>query len=281
MSDNHEMVHERSIVEFDREKPESRESTDHWFARGQNFVVEWVDGRSDGATFDVVTAEEAFLLLPQVGAMIGDAEGTVAATVRSVCILPPGEFKVTLDKAGLCACLYSDPAKFALPGIVNAGVYTPPNPDVAPVSPKFRRVDGSETVKVIEIDKISTPGRNSAMKVLQCATMSINWVYREGARDRTSLSPHVHDDFEQGSLAIFGSFIHHLRAEWGKNAELWRDDEHTQVPAKSLLVVPPKLIHTTEGVGDGAHLLIDVFAPARVDFIEKGFVANAADYVAF
>ncbi|WP_316979388.1 cupin domain-containing protein [Shumkonia mesophila] len=280
MSDNNELVRQRSVVEFDQAKPERRQSTDHWYARGQNFVVEWVDGRSDGATFQVTTAEEAFLLLPSAGATVKGAAGAVTAGSRTVCILPPGEFQVILDKAEPCACLYSDPAKLTMPGIINASAYNPPDPRVAPVTPKFKRVDRSTTVKVIEIDKITTQGKNSAMKVLQNATMSMSWVNREGPRDRTSLSPHVHQDFEQGSLAIFGRFIHHLRVDWGKNADLWREDEHVQVPDRSLLVVPPGLIHTTQGNGEGAHLLIDIFSPARVDFIAKGFVANAADYVA-
>lgn len=45
-----------------------------------------------------------------------------------------------------------------------------------------------------------------------------------------------------------------------------------------MMTVPVQLIHTTEGVGDGRHLLIDVFSPPRHDFIGKGWVANAADY---
>jgi hypothetical protein len=43
-------------------------------------------------------------------------------------------------------------------------------------------------------------------------------------------------------------------------------------------VIPVHLVHTTEGIGDERHLLIDVFSPPRRDFIAKGWVANARDY---
>ena len=47
-----------------------------------------------------------------------------------------------------------------------------------------------------------------------------------------------------------------------------------------MLVIPGELVHTTEGVGSERHLLIDVFAPPRRDFIGKGWVANSKDYEA-
>jgi hypothetical protein len=75
-----------------------------------------------------------------------------------------------------------------------------------------------------------------------------------------------------------GRFLHHIRAPWISDANQWRPDEHIEAGADSLLVIPPQLIHTTEGVGSGRHVLIDVFAPPRQDFIAKGWVHNAADY---
>jgi hypothetical protein len=53
---------------------------------------------------------------------------------------------------------------------------------------------------------------------------------------------------------------------------------HKLAPSPSVLVIPPELIHTTEGVGLGHHLLIDIFAPPRRDFIAKNWVFNATDY---
>jgi len=36
-----------------------------------------------------------------------------------------------------------------------------------------------------------------------------------------------------------------------------------------VLVTPPKLIHTSEGIGDGRHILVDIFAPPREDFLTR------------
>jgi hypothetical protein len=69
-----------------------------------------------------------------------------------------------------------------------------------------------------------------------------------------------------------------LRVPWFSDAGRWRDDEHLAAPSPSLLVVPVEMIHTTEGVGDGPHFLVDVFSPPRRDFIDKGWVFNSADY---
>jgi hypothetical protein len=116
--------------------------------------------------------------------------------------------------------------------------------------------------------------------MLQSDTLSINWVEYEGGRDRSRLSPHSHKSIEQGSLALAGDFVHHLRVEWGRDAALWRDDLHARLPSPSLMVVPVGLIHTSEGTGAGHHLLIDIFAPPRREFIAKGWVLNSGDYAA-
>jgi hypothetical protein len=267
------------MIEFRDEKPESRESSDHWFARGQTFVIEWVDVKVAGGAFRVNNTDEAMVVLPAMGATFKGASETVAAKGRSICILPPGSYEVSMAEAGSCVCLYSDPDKLDSPKIVNAAVYATPDSRVRPVGAPFKRADGSNTIKVIEMDSITTEGKNTAMKVIQSATLSINWVERQGPRDRTALSPHSHEDFEQGSVALFGEFNHYLRVPWGPNANLWRDDEHHLAHRKSVLISPATVIHTTQGIGEGQHLLLDVFAPARRDFIAKGFVANADDYV--
>lgn len=129
-----------------------------------------------------------------------------------------------------------------------------------------------------DMDTLQPPADNPRLKMLQSDAMSINWVRYEGPRDRRQLSPHAHADFSQGGLALEGDFVHHLRTPWGKNADDWREDVHLAAASPSLVVIPPTVEHTTEGTGDGWHLLIDLFNPPRTDFIAKGWMLNAGDY---
>jgi hypothetical protein len=162
--------------------------------------------------------------------------------------------------------------------VLNQATYSRPDPRVAPVGAPYRRLKAPDRIEVIALDAVAAPADNPRLKMFQSATLSINWVEYAGPRDRTALSPHSHADFEQISLAAAGDFVHHFRVNWSRNANLWRDDRHERVPSPSVAVIPVNLVHTTEGIGAERHLLIDVFAPPRRDFIAKGWVANAHDY---
>jgi hypothetical protein len=102
---------------------------------------------------------------------------------------------------------------------------------------------------------------------------------RPGPRDVTRMSPHVHDDFEQASLVLDGSFVHHIRWPWGTNMRHWKPDEHEICAGPSLTVIPPLTVHTSQQVGTGINQLVDIFAPPRLDFSSMdGWVLNASDY---
>ncbi len=244
-------------------------------ARGQNFLVDWIEA-TGAAPVAIESGAEAMLLLPGAGATIIGEAGEVAAPGRSVCLLPPGRHQVMPAGRATMLLLRSDAPASHYTSAANAAAYQPPDPRVAPPGPPWtcRRAG----IGVVDVDRMAPASGRPRLKMLQSATMSINWVEYDGVRDRTQLSPHSHDDFEQGSLAIFGDFVHHLRVAWGPDATRWREDVHLQAPAGSLAIVPPGLIHTSEGLGAGRHLLIDVFCPPRSDFIEKGWVANSGDY---
>jgi hypothetical protein len=249
----------------------------HRRGRGQNFLVDWIEAQGAPGDCTLHSADEMLLLLPAAGATLEGEGERVDAPGRSICILPPGRFRIALGTAGLAIALRTGCPEAERQTSLNAGAYAPPNPRVAPVGPAWKRT-GRRGIAVVEVDNMPRAAGRPRLKMLQSATMSINWVEYEGMRDRTQLSPHSHDDFEQGSLAIFGGYVHHLRTPWGPDATAWREDVHMPVPEGSLTVIPPGLIHTTEGVGEGRHLLIDIFAPVRSDFVEKGWIANAGDY---
>ncbi len=273
-------THEASLIEFDQHPPTEHAGARRWLARGQNFSVEWVAASRPGASLDIHSAHETLLLLFGAGARITAAAASVEASPRSVCILPPGPVAVVLDAGACCAVLASQRFDIDAATALNQSNYLKPDPRILPATPAYQRRQKPGGVVIIDIDHIAAPVDNPRLKMLQSATLSINWVDYDGPRDREALSPHSHADLEQGSLALAGQFVHHLREPWGRNAKLWRDDRHLTVGSPSLLVVPLNMVHTTEGIAAGQHLLIDVFSPPRHDFIAKGWVANAADYAA-
>jgi hypothetical protein len=229
------------------------------------------------ATLGFASDEETMILL-------FDGNGTIAGggthsntPRRSLSILPAGAYEIGLAGAAR-GCILSTSRTDTPSAPLNAASYRAPDARVAPVGPPWPRTGDASTVQTFEIDKVKAPADNPRLKMFQSATMSINWVDYDGPRNRTALSPHAHRDFEQASLAVAGDFMHHLRVEWSKNADEWRDDAHRFAGSPSVLVVPPELIHTTEGVNGGHHLLIDIFAPPRRDFIAKSWMLNASAY---
>lgn len=244
-------------------------------ARGQNFWVQWLEGP---ATVAASSRSEMLLLLPDGGVTVHTRTGVRELPGRSVCVLPPGGVTVHLAGAARAALLASSRPDLAPGAACNAADYAVPDARIRPVGDDYRRRSPSPAIQVLEVDAIASPADKPRLKMFQSDTLSINWVEYQGPRDRRQLSPHNHADFEQGSLALAGEFVHHLRVHWGGNADQWREDEHLHAPSPSMITVPVLLVHTSEGVGPGRHLLIDVFSPPRHDFIAKGWVANAGDY---
>jgi hypothetical protein len=243
--------------------------------------VEWIHAgpQSPPSTHD--SSAEAFLITLATPLKVQAAGAAEAMDVpaRSVCILPAGRSTVTPAQAGPFVLIASDRRDLDGRRSLNEAAYAEADPRILPPGPPSRRGRALQGAQVLAIDAIQASPQRPRLKMLQTETLSINVVEYEGVRDRSALSPHSHAAFEQGSLAMAGRFVHHLRVPWGPDANLWRDDEHLQAASPSLLVVPVEMVHTTEGAGDGHHLLIDIFSPPRADFIAKGWVFNARDYL--
>ena len=107
----------------------------------------------------------------------------------------------------------------------------------------------------------------------------VNWEGHPGGapRDLRRFTPHSHDDFEQGSLELWGSYIHHLRYPWEADYTAWRDDQRLPVTPPGLTIMPVQVIHTSQGTAE-RNCLADVFAPPRLDFSLAGYVYNANEY---
>lgn len=114
-------------------------------------------------------------------------------------------------------------------------------------------------------------------RLFRSSNLMINVFERKTERrDPKKLSPHSHSDFEQISLALECSFVHHLRTPWMADSSTWREDQHLEMHSPSTIVIPTNLVHTTQDVGEGAAWLIDVFGPPRIDFsLQPGVVCSA------
>jgi hypothetical protein len=254
-------------------------SAEQSVVRGQNFTVDRLHWTAD-ATFAFGSAHETILICPDNGIAISIEGSRTNIPGRSIAILAAGRHEMIASGSGRVYALTTGREPTVPGDVSNAALYHKLDANVAPPGEPMQMIGtAANGIRIFSVDDVPFPPGNPRLKFFQSATMSIIWVEYSGARDRTKLSPHAHSDFEQGSLAINGAFVHHIRTPWGADATNWQDDQHISAGADSVLIIPPQLLHTTEGIGLDDHILIDIFAPARRDFIEKGWVHNAADYV--
>lgn len=247
------------------------------WARGQNLVLGY--GEIDAtATVDFDEDEEHMLLLPDAGvsARITTRDETATTPGERVIVLPPGRVSVQMQGRGRFISLVRSTSTLA-ERAVNASSYATAHPNIPP----FRAWPAPpEGYRVRVYDATVPPSAGSTFRIFRCTTMMVNYIdAKNGPRDRSRLSPHAHDDFEQYSLVLDGEYIHHLRWPWGTDANRWRDDDHERIGGPSLTVIPPPSIHTSEAIGEGRNHLVDIFSPPREDFsLMPGWVVNAADY---
>src|SRR5690606_15913297 len=100
------------------------------------------------------------------------------------------------------------PIRDNAPETLNDTDYAGGTAGIRPAGQPAERTGGAD-VQVINVDAIVPPAGKPRLRMVRSSSMSINWIEYEGVRDRSNLSPHSHDDFEQGSLAIEGAFLHH------------------------------------------------------------------------
>lgn len=59
----------------------------------------------------------------------------------------------------------------------------------------------------------------------------------------------------------------------------WRDDEHIEIGAPSITIIPSGVVHTSRNIGSEPGWLMDVFGPPRDDFsLMRGMVCNEDEY---
>lgn len=249
-----------------------------WYVRGQNFVtvVSWASG-GEVLREPAAPDEHAILVVEGTAVDVTNYRGEcVAATGPAVVVAPAGQVEVTVRRAGYVVRIFSARSEVVAKA-VNHSAYSVANASVAPM-PSAPAAAGSGGLRVVSLAEVAeVPGRLG--RIYRTDSLMINWFGpQDGPRDTDALTPHAHNDFEQASITLAGDYVHHIRRPWTRRLRDWRPDEHVQITSPSVTLIPPGNIHTTRAVGRGLHQLIDVFAPPRVDFIERGWVLNQAEY---
>lgn len=248
-----------------------------WITRGANFVVAFTQAAAGARLERRGQADESMVLLPDAAATMRAGGETLAAGADSLTIVPPGDSEIVLHGAGLVVRVFSQRAQDLLALADNAADYADGANDVAPLVPWPEPADGFRLRHYALAQHVQA---DTNMRIFRSTNLMLNvMTQRMAARDVRKLSPHAHADFEQGSLAIRGTWVHHLRYPWVPDMTAWREDEHAEVGSPSLTVIPPKVVHTSRNLNDGGAWLVDIFAPPRMDFAGKpGKVANEHDY---
>lgn len=255
------------------------DSTQHWVTRGANFVVVathakagTVVGRSAAQQCD-----EYMLLLPeQMKAQIHAGADACSSDGDSLTIVPPGDSRITFPETGWAYRVFSKESADLVALASNNAAYSGDH-NVADMVTWPAPVGG---FKLRHYDLTRYVRTDTTMRLFRTQHLMVNiFLPNKAPRDIAKMTPHSHTDFEQGSLALHGAFIHYMRYPWGTNMNDWRDDERIAASAPSLCVIPPTVIHTSQSVGECGMRLVDIFAPPREDFSAKaGLVCNADEY---
>ncbi|MDD2924647.1 hypothetical protein [Rhodoferax sp.] len=259
---------------------QDKDETRHWVTRAANFVVVATQAVA-GTTLQRTSAQqvdEYMVLLPEDVAGQFEAGGEVILSPGdSLTIVPPGDSSVTVPQGGWVYRVFSQLALDLLAQADNASQYADGAPDVAPLTSWPAPVGGYRLRHYALADHVRS---DTTMRLFRSCNLMVNiFLPSKAPRDVRKMTPHSHTDFEQGSLAVRGRYIHHLRYPWTPDLTTWREDEHGEVGSPSLLVVPPKVIHTSQAIGTAGMRLVDIFAPPRDDFsLKPGLVCNAAEY---
>ncbi|WCE40519.1 hypothetical protein PGC08_02110 [Brevibacterium sp. BDJS002] len=247
-----------------------------WSARGQNFLVRYVELDSKASLdWDESRGYVLISAIEQAAVEVNLGGDIVRLDGRGIIVVPPGKSRISAEGAVVVAAVLDTVDVSTGEEAVNAGSYEQPHPRVA------RLADDAPAPQDLTAYPLSDyPAEDGRFgTIFRTHTLMINFLDDQvGPRDPEKLSPHHHDDFEQGSLTIQGKWRHHIRTPWTTKQSQWREDVHTTVSGPSLTIIPPPTVHTSQGLGDGTNLMIDLFSPPRDDFAAKGWVVNAEDF---
>lgn len=259
----------------------SAAGSSQWIVRGQNFVLVYTEPAAGDLIWKSTLRTEQVLLLIDENSAINGTTGAGDAhevTGPALVVVPPGESAVTSTGTGpVVALLQADETEWAAKAS-NAAAYEAPHPHVAPLEPWPEPVGGYRWRTYLMSDVPEDPKRFG--RIFRTRAFMVNFMdARPGPRDLSKMSPHFHDDFEQASLVVAGTYVHHIQTPWGTDGRTWRPEDHVQVGSPSVTIIPPPTIHTSQAVAWRSNHLIDIFSGPRHDFSARpGWVLNADEY---
>jgi hypothetical protein len=188
-----------------------------WIVRGQNFVLIYTEpAAGDLVRKSTLRSEQVLLLIDETSAVSGTtgADGTHEVTGPALAVVPPGESAITSTGTGpVVSLLQSDEPGWAAKAS-NAAAYEVPHPHVAPLEPWPEPVDGYRWRTYPMSDVPEDPQRFG--RIFRTRSFMVNFLPpKSGPRDPSAMSPHLHEDFEQASLVVAGTYIHHIQTPWG------------------------------------------------------------------
>jgi len=245
-----------------------------WVTRGANFAVV-VSEADAGASFGGSAKDEQFVYALDGGVLVSSGTQSEVLGAEDLAIVPPGEWVLQFERPGQVVQLMTAEEALARQA-PNAAQYADGAPEVAKIEAWPEPVSGYCLRRYSTLEAYGRGGMVHAFRTRKL--MMVPYARFLEPRDETQLTPHSHADFEQGSVALEGDWLHHLRVPWTPNRRAWRPDLHLQVASPSTTIIPAGVIHTSQGIAGEGMRLIDVFAPPRMDFSERGWVDNAADY---
>ncbi|WP_353173409.1 hypothetical protein [Paracandidimonas soli] len=249
-----------------------------WIARTAYFtvVLTEIDGQASLPRTD--NPDEYMAVIPAgIRAIAQAGEETLGSDGDALFIVPPGDSTLEVQGKGMVVRVFSHLASDLACAAANQADYARPVGDIAP----YRRWPVPEARLRLQCHALAdhVVPSNGISRVFRSTNLMLNvMVPYDAPRDPRILKPHSHADYEQITICMQGRFAHHLRTPWTVDSTQWREDAHLEVDSPSTLVIPARLIHTTQALEAGCWL-IDVFGPPREDFSSiPGFVRNAQDY---
>ena len=261
---------------WEDEPDETSGSASLWYHRTQNGIAVYLEGPKGSKYVRTGNPDESFVWALFTDVTVTAGGETITGAKGSVFIVPPGDSVVELQEDGFVWLGFTTNAADLLDRCPNKSEYEPALGNIAPITP-LGEPEGGYRLK--HFDLTAAPDGPRCF-VHRTAMSKFRWPFRSQPRDVEKMSPHDHEDFEQASLIIAGTMIHHMRRHWTRNSREWLPDEHYVVVAPAVAISKPPDIHTTQAVSRGATVgLIDYYVPPRWDIVTTpGMVTNEGEY---